>query len=63
MKKEIKVYLEPETIAKLKLKAEELGFTGRGAISHYIEKISLEPVVFLDSNVKSILEALRLKSA
>lgn len=58
MKKTIKIYLEEEDEKKLKLKAEALGFTGKGAISHYIEKISREPVAFLDENVKAVLKAL-----
>jgi len=62
MKQTIKIFLEPEDIKKLKEKAEELDFKGRGAVSHYIEKISREQICFLDSNVKLILKTLSLNS-
>ena len=62
MKKEFKIYLEPESYEKLKRKALEMGFNGKGSVSHYIEKISNEPVVFMDSNVRTILELLKLKT-
>jgi len=61
MKKQIRLYLTPEAEAKLKAKAHEL-FQGRGSISRYIEKLSLEPVIFLDANAKALLEALKLNS-
>jgi len=59
MKKSIKVYLSPEATKNLKQKAEAL-FSGRGAVSHYIEKIATEPVCFMDANVKTILGILNL---
>jgi len=38
MKKPIKIYLESETEKKLIKKAEETGFTGRGALTKFFEK-------------------------
>ncbi len=61
MKHCIKVYLESEDIKKLKMKAEELGFNSRGGLTRLFEKISREPLVFLDENVRTILRALNLK--
>jgi len=61
MKKPIKIYLEQEDINRLKDKANAIGFTGRGSISRYIEKLSRESVIFLDSNCKAMLEALKLQ--
>jgi len=63
MKKTIKLYLEEESIKRLKQKAEALKFVGRGDLSHYIEKVANEDVVFLDSNIKKLLSALGLKPA
>jgi hypothetical protein len=54
MKKEYKIYLEESDYRKLKEKALSL-FTGRGALSHYIEKVSQEDIIFLDSNIKKTL--------
>jgi hypothetical protein len=51
---EIKVMVEPAVKKKLKLKADELGLTLTG----FIEKISLEPIVFMDSNVKRLVETM-----
>ena len=61
MKKPIKIYLEGSDEADLKIKAEECGFIGRGAVSHFIEKICREPIIFMDKNAKSMLKALALK--
>ena len=61
MKQSIKIYLEPEDLKKLKQKAEALGYTGKGGLSHYIEKVAREDVCFMDSNVKTILGALNLQ--
>ena len=58
MKKQYKIYLEQEDYDKLKTKAG----SGRGSIAQYITKIAREPVVFLDSNARAMLEALRLNS-
>ena len=62
MKKEFKVWLEPEDYEKLRSKAEEMGFVGRGAVSHYVEKICKESICFLDSNVREVLRVLNLKT-
>jgi hypothetical protein len=51
---EIKVMVQPEVKKKLKAKADELGLTLTG----FIEKISLEPIVFMDSNVKRLVETM-----
>jgi hypothetical protein len=59
MKKAIKIYLTPEVENALKQKANAL-FTGRGAVSRYIERIAVEPVCFLDANVKAILGLLNV---
>lgn len=61
MKKSYKIYLEPEDYARLEIKAVELFKTKRGSVSKYIQKISREPVVFLDSNLRAMLEILKLK--
>lgn len=61
MKQSIKIYLEQEDLKKLKEKAEESGFEGKGAVSHYIEKISKEPVIFADKNLKSALKLFAIK--
>lgn len=63
MKKEIKIYLEEADLKRLKEKAEALGFEGRGAISRYISKVSKQPIVFLDENVKALLNSLNLTPA
>jgi hypothetical protein len=60
MKKAIKVYLEPADEKSLKQKAETLFGYGRGSVSKYIEKITREPVCFIDDNVLKILGALNL---
>lgn len=61
MKRTIKIYLENGTENKLIAKAREKGFVGRGAISHYIQMIAEQPVIFLDENAKVMLRALDLK--
>ena len=61
MKKTIKVYLTTETENKLRVTAEGLGFEGRGWLTHFLEKISKEELVFLDSNVRRVLKAIDLK--
>jgi len=53
----IKASVTPEVKARLKQKASELGLS----ITSYIEKVSCEPVAFLDSNVKAILSVLNFK--
>jgi hypothetical protein len=58
MKQPIKIYLDSETKKKLLEKANETGFTGRGALTHFIEKIAEEDVCFLDDNLRKMLKAL-----
>lgn len=57
----IKVYLEEDDVKSLQRKATDSGFIGKGAISHYIEKVAKEPIVFLDNNLKSALKMFALK--
>lgn len=58
----IKIYLEHSDVARLRQKAEALGFTGRGSLNRYLEKLSKESIIFLDSNARQLLEALQLSS-
>lgn len=60
MKKEFKIWLEPEDFTRLKCKAQEAGFDGKGEVSHYIEKVAREPICFLDDNVRRLLNSLNL---
>lgn len=59
--KEFKVYLEVETMNRLKAKAQALGFDGRGAISHFLNKISNESLVFLDKNLQDFARILNVQ--
>jgi len=61
MKNTYKIYLEEGDYRKLLAKAKEIGLEGRGATSHYIEKICKEPVVFLDNNARQVLKLIGLK--
>ena len=54
----INLMVSPETKTKLLEKSKSLGLS----LTTYFEKIASEPVVFLDSNVKTILESLKLKT-
>jgi len=58
MKQPIKVYLDSETQKKLLKKASETGFTGRGALTKFIEKIAAEDICFLDDNLRKMLHTL-----
>lgn len=58
MKKPVKIYLDSETEKKLIKKAEETGFTGRGALTKFFEKIAFEDICFLDENLRKILKVL-----
>jgi len=51
---EIKCVVEPETKRRLQEKAKELGLTLTG----FIEKVSNEPIVFMDQNVKRLVEGM-----
>ena len=55
---QINIMVEPQTKQRLQDKAKALSLT----LTSYFEKIANEPVCFLDSNVKMILESLKLKS-
>jgi antitoxin component of RelBE/YafQ-DinJ toxin-antitoxin module len=61
MKKQTQLNLriESEIKRKLKQKADNLNIS----LTSYIEKIALEPVIFLDSNSRVLLEALKLNSS
>ena len=58
MKQPIKIYLDSETKKKLIQKANETGFSGRGALTKFIEKIAKEDVCFLDKNLRKMLRVL-----
>lgn len=58
MKQPIKIYLDSETKKYLVEKAGETGFTGRGALTKFIEKIATEDICFLDENLKKMLKLL-----
>jgi len=58
--KEYKIFLTPEDYEHLKQIAASSGYTGRGAVSHFIKKIATEPICFLDSNVQKMLEVLKV---
>lgn len=60
-KKPIKVYLSEDELSRLKTKAEVLGESGRGWLSHFLAKISNNPLLILDGNVRALLEALKLE--
>lgn len=59
----IEIYLDPESHKKLIEKAGDAGFSGRGALSYYINKIANEPICFLDTNVKLLLKMLNLNTS
>lgn len=58
MKEPIKIYLDPETRKKLIKKANETGFSGRGALTKFLEKIATEDICFLDENLRKMLKVL-----
>ena len=58
MKQPIQIYLDAETQKKLLKKANETGFTGRGALTKFVEKIAAEDICFLDENLRKMLRAL-----
>ena len=57
IKKEVKIYLTPKTKKALLGKAEELGFSGRGALSRWLDTIATSKVLFLNENTQNILKA------
>lgn len=58
MKKPVKIYLDYDTKRKLLQKVDETGFSGRGALTKFIEKIAAEDICFLDENVRKMLKIL-----
>ncbi|MFC1710883.1 hypothetical protein ACFLZJ_01875 [Nanoarchaeota archaeon] len=58
MKQPIKIYLDSETRRKLMQKADETGFSGRGALTKFVEKIASEDICFLDDNLRKMLKLL-----
>jgi len=63
MKTKYSFYLEPDVYRMLLRKAETLGYTGRGALSRFIERLATEELVILDTNVRQLLKALDLNPA
>jgi hypothetical protein len=61
VKRITKVYLEELELKNLEDKARDLGFIGRGWLSHYLSKMASQPVIILDKNLRTALEALKLK--
>ena len=59
MKKEIKIWLEPEELKRLKQKSLDAGFVGKGSLSHYLGKIANESICFISPGVRVVLEATR----
>lgn len=51
---EIKVMVEIEVKKKLKAKADEVGLSMTG----FIEKVAVEPIVFMDKNVKTFIDSM-----
>lgn len=61
MKISKKIFLESEDWKRLKDKAEVLNFLGKGSLSHYLEKIAREEIIFFDTNTRKFLDMLNLK--
>lgn len=60
-KKAIRIYLFPSDEKRLREKALNSGYEGRGALSHYLEKLAREDIVFLSTDVKTILKLIKSK--
>jgi len=58
MKQPVKIYLDSETKRRLLQKVTETGFSGRGALTRFVEKIAVEDICFLDENLRKMLKAL-----
>jgi len=58
----LNLWLDKKVKEALKQKANALGFHGKGQYSRYITKVATEPIIFLDSNARILLEALKLNS-
>jgi hypothetical protein len=63
MKQPIKIYLDSETQKKLLKKVNETGFTGRGSLTKFIEKIAAEDICFLDENLRKMLRTIFPKNS
>ena len=59
-KKDYKIYLEEADYKKLIQKALECGYSGRGALSHFLSYVAQNQIVFLDENCKKMLKSLSL---
>ncbi len=55
---QINLMVEPNIKKKLQDKANSLNLT----LTSYLEKIASEQIVFLDENVRVLLESMKLKS-
>ncbi len=62
MKKLVKVWLEPDQERELKRRAEEQGFTGRGAIPDYMRHILKYDYLIIDKNAEKLISRMNLKS-
>lgn len=60
MMKPIKLYLETEDENKLRMKAAELGFSGRGWLSQFMRKVASSDLVFIDTNVEKLCHLFQL---
>ena len=58
MKQPVKIYLDSETKKKLLQKVSETGFSGRGSLSKFMEKIAAEDICFLDENLRKMLKTI-----
>jgi len=61
MKQPYKIYIEPRDYKMLIQKAEECGYVGRGALSHFLSYLADNQIIFMDENVKRMLRAIQLK--
>lgn len=58
MKQPVKIYLDSETKKKLLQKVSETGFSGRGALTKFVEKVAAEDICFLDENLRKMLKTI-----
>lgn len=61
MKKKYYFYIDESDYRLLRQKVLEAGFSGRGSLSYFLAKVSREPIVFLDSNLKNFTGLFELK--
>lgn len=52
VKKQTSVWLEPSDLKKLKQKASENGFAGKGFLSHFLEFVANERVIIIKGSGK-----------